>query len=918
MIMIVMALGCAESINPPLREQLIIDQGVTSLDEGFAVKVDARIDFNTIPEDMGDAGVVVDMRPEVEFPLTPVDIVVMLGVEETQAGITNHISCRVLDQNGQEVNLDPTWGSPRFDLRPLTGWSWSDEDAGLVMGEQVGEYEARCYFPSLGLRSTPQTWLVSPGEPKRVITRVDTTKVAAGEIVEAQCDIFDAYENPIEESDLDWILEPAIVDLDDREVDRVRFEPIRTGDYQLTCALADAMGAELFPALVEVTPGLPAALNSEFTSGRQIYTVGEMVELSSEVIDQYENIITGIELSSRISPLLPRFGDRRFYADRAGSYTATISVEGETLNDVPLEVRRSFLVEDGAPRILCESPLTGEQTTLSSVEVTGRVIDISDVTRFTVNGVSVPLNNQGRFSTQVNPTWGLNVVELVAEDQFGAESFERCMFFAAGYYLSEDRAINDVALLHLSQDAVDDSVPRSPIGSLGDLLGEMLNSDELVNTIDNALEAQNPIVSTECRFSTFLGCVFSAGAVYESLEVGGENSISLRLISGGVEVDAIVRNIGVGLNTTGTIDQGGTVYLDSARVVAQLNISLSGGVPQVTVRGEPSVTLGNITLSLDISFSIARSVINALLNTILNAFEGLITDQLSSTLEQYITSEVDHILSVALNSLDLSALGFNLNLPRPFGIGSYRLGLTFALNRLDVTSSRMRMGMSSLVSGSRTQFLSIEGVPSPTGLRRVELSPGFNNDSAGAAHVTLLNSVLARLWRGKYFDASVLPASTGGEFGLQLQLLVPPAVELNTWGNRATLHFGPAVAEITIPALFDDPITLNLGGIGSTSISLVGETLNFNQITIDQLYLSSPGFVMSEEGSDAIDRLLVDVIQSLLDGALNEALPSFPIPDFALPNSLSAYGVPRGTRLGVRGLSLTQDGARLIVKGDLR
>ena len=46
------------------------------------------------------------------------------------------------------------------------------------------------------------------------------------------------------------------------------------------------------------------------------------------------------------------------------------------------------------------------------------------------------------------------------------------MFFASGLYLSEDRAISDAALLHLSQDAVDDGTPRSPISSLGDLLGE--------------------------------------------------------------------------------------------------------------------------------------------------------------------------------------------------------------------------------------------------------------------------------------------------------------------------------------------------------------------------------------------------------------------------------------------------------------
>ena len=908
-------LGCEETTIPPLTDRPTMDQALMMPDQGLNDQRDVEI-----RSDAGgvDEGIVIDMRSQVEPPLIPVEVVLDLGLERTPAGVANRLSCRALDRNGREVPLDPLWGNPRFDLRPLDGWVWADEEGGVAVGARVGDYEARCSFSSLGLRSQPGIWTVSPGQPKRVITRVDTPDVSAGDVVTARCRIFDDYDNAIEPEEVSWTLDPPLFDLEIGDGGSARFEPTRVGGYHISCALAESMGAEITPASVQVTPGLPAALSATFVGGRQLFAVGDLVEISPEVVDQYDNLITGVEVEIQISPQLPRFGNRRFYAERSGLYTLTISVIGDTLYDLPLEVRRFFTVEDGAPRITCEHPQVGEQMMLSSVEVSGRVLDLSEISRFTVNGSSVSLDAQGRFTTRITPTWGLNVVELIAEDALGAESLERCMFFASGLYLSEDRAITDAALLHLSQDAIDDGTPRSPINSLGDLLGEMLNSSELVDTIDDALSAQNPIVPTQCRFDTFLGCAFSAGARYESLDVGGVNSISLRLISGGVSVDAVVRNVTVGMRTTGTLSQGGEVSLSSARVVAELDISLSGGVPRVSVRGNPTVTLGNIDLDLDISFSIARSVINAVLNLILGAFEDLITDQLSDTLESYITDEVDNILSTALNSLDLSSIGLNLNLPRPFGAGAYRLGLNFSLNRLDVNSSRLRIGMSSQVSGARNQLLSINGVPSPTGLRRVELSPGFTNDAAGSAHVTILNSILTRLWRGKYFDVTTLPEMTGGEAELQLQLLVPPAVQLDPLGNGATLHFGPAVAEIEVPALFDEPIILNLGGIASSSISLVGNTFSFNQIRVDQLFLSSPGFVMSEEGSAAIEDLLIGVVQSLLDEALNTALPSFPVPDFALPNSLSVYGVPRGTRLGVRDLSLTQDGARLIGKGDLR
>jgi hypothetical protein len=419
-------LGCEEATITPVMEASNIDQDVKVLDLGVNERLDegARPDLEEI-----DEGIIVDMRPEVDPPLIPAEVVVALGLEETPAGIANHISCLVFDQNGAEIAIDPIWGTPRFDLRPLEGWNWEDEETGLAVGQRVGEYEARCHFPSLGLRSEPHTWMVSPGAPKRVITRVDVSEVIAGEVVEAECTVFDEYENMIEGDELTWILDPPLFDLNIDDEDVARFEPTRTGDYTVTCAISEAMGVEATPAPVLVQPGLPAALISTLASGRPIFSVGDVVELSSEVMDQYDNVITGVEVNIETSPPLPRFGERRFYADDAGLYTAITQVEGDTLNDIPLEVRRPFTVEDGAPRITCESPLIGEQTSLASIEVSGRVIDISEISRFTVNGSPVPLDNQGRFSTRVNPTWGLNVVELVAEDLFGAESLERCMFF---------------------------------------------------------------------------------------------------------------------------------------------------------------------------------------------------------------------------------------------------------------------------------------------------------------------------------------------------------------------------------------------------------------------------------------------------------------------------------------------------------
>ena len=47
-------------------------------------------------------------------------------------------------------------------------------------------------------------------------------------------------------------------------------------------------------------------------------------------------------------------------------------------------------------------------------------------------------------------------------------------------------------------------------------------------------------------------------------------------------------------------------------------------------------------------------------------------------------------------------------------------------------------------------------------------------------------------------------------------------------------------------------------------------------------------------------------------------ITSLPVPDFALPDSLDEFGIPRGTRLGLRNLSLDNTVTHFVIDGDLR
>ncbi len=911
-----LTVACLDASAPPSNDQSEPDQ---TLDMEM-MPDQALIDMTSIEVDQD-----IDMRPLAEIPIKPAEAVVKLSTEATLAGELNRISCLIYGDDGQVLPYDPEWGTPRYDIRPLDGWQWDNEAEGIIIGEKAQQYQVKCLMPSLGLRSSSRPWLVQPASLQKLVARVDQDIYVAGDTVNALCEGYDRYENPIANLEMvTWRSRPELNQLAANSQSELSAQITIADRYELNCVHPEMSNVDSTAVNFDVLPNLPANLRIFFASGRQVFSIGDIIQVRHELTDIYGNQVQGVVVEQELLPSLPSFGEGNYQASSPGIYEVSVSVMGDTHEQMSLEDTRSFRVEDGAPQITCDTPLFGAMTRMGAQQVSGQVQELSTVSSFTVNGIETELDTQGRFNTSILPEWGLNVVELVAEDQFRNQSVQHCMFFASAVYLSESIGINDVALLHLDQAAIDDGSPRSPINSLGDLLGEILNSSELVTTINQSLQAINPILPTTCYANTFFGCAFSAGVRYNSSQMNGPNSVSLELTTGGVNLDATIRNISMSITASGRVtginwSQAGSVAVQSIRVETKLGISVSGGIPQVRVVGTPTVTIGNITLSLNIGVSVVQSVLNTFLNFVFDAFEGLIVNQVSSLVESFITTEVDTVLSSALNSLDFEALGFDLSLPRPLGNGTYALSLDFALNRINTNSNRMQIGMRSTVGGQRLNLANSSGIPVPSGSRVVELDPGFFNDAAGAVNIGLMNSILHRLWRGNYFEVSQSPEAFGDDIDFTMNLMTPPAMELVGTQKDLRLHFGPAMVQLNIPALFSEELNLLIGGWASSSVNINrSNELLFEPITIDDLVISSPTVQLNTEALDSIEELVVTVIQDVLNDALNQALPVFPIPEFALPNSLNAYGVPNGTVLRVENLSLSNDAARLIVKGNLR
>ncbi len=910
------AIGCADDQQkrPSDPEP---DAAIPALDLGVLVDAapppppdrgpaDAGRTFDGAPVDIPDAAPG-DGTDAVPAPPVVLAVDTRVGSPTTVAGVANRVTCEALDAEGVPVADVIT----RYEVRPAEGWRVSDGDTQSVVGARAGVYRITCVAPGLGLRDdSPARWDVLAGPPQTVVAVPDREVAVAGEPVDVTCLAWDAEGNPVDASAATVQAAPAGGGV---EVEGSSVRATTAGRYQITCALPGAKVEDV--ARLDVLPGLPAALAASVQPATPVHDVGAVIAYPARVTDIFGNPVDDAPLVWRADPALPDFGEGRFRPDAEGRYTLTVTVEGPTFEDRPLTASAEVLVDAGGPAISCLQPALGAMVRRGGeLRFEGRVADQAGLAALSVDGREVPVGADGSFSLPVQPRWGVNVHDVTARDAVGNVNSTFCAYFAADSYLGEATPLADAIQLQLLQGAVDDGAPDRPLTSLTDLLRRVVDSPGLVTTIDQTLRAQNPVVPNECRQRVLGVCVFRLGAEYRGLRVRGPNTMSATLVDGGLRVRARLERMELDVKMLGTVGNSGTITASFISIDLTFAVELRNGRPNVRLRTTNSVQVGN--LSSDFSGFLT----GALLDLVFSAFEGTIRREVVGALTDFLEGEIDSLLSDVLSGLDLAALGLAFEVPALAGRPPFELSLGLGFSTLSSTPRRLAMGISTLANGPTGQGAPSAGVPLTAGPVWLELEP---EGTVGAAvHVGLINQLLHRLWRAGFFhfdDAAGLLGELPAGASLSLQVLTPPAVEGLGDGAVVRLHLGPAVGSFQIPGVFDDPLQLILVATATAGVELVGgDTLVFGGqqgIEVETLRVAIGGASISAQGRAAVERDLRTIVQALIDTSLNNVLPTLPVPDFALPEALVQYGVPRGTRIGLRRPSLDGTATHLLVDG---
>lgn len=857
--------------------------------------------------------------PDVGFPPVPTTVETEV-VSPVRAGDILEVTCRLLSEEGDVVEPEP---APEFSIAVAPDGSFARTPDGM-QALRVGTGTVRCSAPELGLvDQTPEPVEIIPGHAFRSVIEVDKTQMVAGETVNATCTFYDEYGNLVDAEDdggmPELVVAPGgggieITDLSAR---------ITVADvYSLSCSVSGLTVAQSVP--VEVVPDVPATLVVNAAPNQPVYGLGQVIRMNWIVTDQYGNEIPDAEVSFSVSPGAgsESFGNGRYRFDAEGTYTITATVEGPTQGGAPLEQPVTVVINGEGPGINCDDPLDGSMVDAvpgDSIAFTGSVSDANGVQSLLINGSGATVQADGTFTHDLTVDWGMNFVEIVATDEFGEENSRTCAFLASDYWSAQNDYMDDAVLLALRQPAIDDR-NASDLDSLNDMLDRVINSQGIIDEVDQALRDANPLQPYTCESETcVLVCIcwFGWGVDYDNdIRVGGPNTTSLDLITNGLRANARIEDFGVRVHVPYTVtgiggSTDGWVDIDYVDITLDLNLSLQNNTPHASIRpGSVNVDVGGISTSFS-------GLDGAIVNLVIGLFQGSVRGLIADTLQGFIEDSFDDVIDGVVSSLDINTLGSTFDVPTLDGTDTVPVRFNLRFSRLSSLSARIAMGI-----GTRfTPLLTRNGSPTLGVARQhqgVWYEPATNRPVMVGVYVGVLNHVLHALWRGGLFDVTLTGADLGGSLPADAEATIsaslPPVVQ-NLDDGTVKIGLGGLSLALTYPGVFTDPLFVNLGAIASSTVTVQGDDLQFGNLAIDELVFSTTDVSLDATTRAVLEDFLREIVQSFVDTSLNQSLPALPIPTFQIPASLSQYNLPANAELGINNPSLDITVRQYLLKG---
>ena len=532
----------------------------------------------------------------------------------------------------------------------------------------------------------------------------------------------------------------------------------------------DEMGPTGEPDLPVVDDDIPGGLLLRMTPGRDTYPPGIRLLPEVETYDA-SGAVAAYDWEMTVEPAgaATIVGDR-FELAEEGVVRFTACTVKTRPDGSPVCGWDEVVVNTAPPVIEITSPLPGQMLDATAhpvITVTGQITDsFGEITAF-IDGEPLELDQDGNFSADVEPRFGINHIEVAASDGLDARTSQAIVnvMWATDYAPITNPPVDfaDAISLRLGQLFIDDRVGpmTSPDGTtvtqdLADIMSLVINNFDLSSQIPD------PVIDQ----SGFLLRVPSIAI--------GKPLVQIDIIDGGLEIFVQMSQIiaqtegnftfnNTVLDLDGNITAGMSalisVSIDKAAPAAPIDVSVSA-ISVAVENATPNFASDEANAIFALASSVLRTTLEALL---LDTLEGSFVDEIPALLAGVFTALEDVL---ADQSVDLDT---GLGAPITLNIDGTVETLEAVFR--DHLTATLNLEASTTVDGvwpdSRgTALLYATSPPAFFQQSRVQFGVRF----------ALVNSLLHALWQAGLLDAVVTDVVPINVDNATLAARLPPVV----------------------------------------------------------------------------------------------------------------------------------------------
>ncbi|MEE2780440.1 MAG: hypothetical protein VYE15_07945 [Myxococcota bacterium] len=820
-----------------------------------------------------------------ETTVTPEDLV---------AGDTAQVTCEGIDAwdnpvaDGWEILVTPGGAVPG----PPNGLL---ESGGLLKAISAGTYDVACGTGPDSMDATPAEVEVAHGLPTTIITDLGQDAIMAGTSTSISCRAEDKYGNEVPDLPMSISL-PTYVSLQGFDITSTV-----TGKYGVKCVPSglEWNAFDLVQAILEVLPGPPVSLSVIPQPVKPFYPSFEFIHLIALAYDSYDNPIPDVEIDPlEVGPEGTIFKNPEpltlmFYDEGLYSVTARLTEAPEIYADLELAI------EGDPPSIAVTWPPRGATLVGSKPSLTleGVANDtISAVASVRVNGSEAEIHPDGTWSKIIIPVWGLNVLNIEAEDE--AEQVTKIVqsfYFAEQYYPQEPTVpfIPDALKLWLDKQVIDDGVhdPSHP-NDLATVLEAVLASLDL-----------NEITGDEID-------VGSGYAAYLANPSMNPPKLRLEPIWGGLHLQVDLKNIAIDVELKGECevlgidlcpDLSGNIEIGKLRLDSDLFAAADDAVMNISLENS-HVEIESFDIDVD---GILGWLFDWLLDFVVDIFTGDIEDAFEDQLGEVLGDTL-------IDAFEALALSEAVELPELLpGMGPVTMTLETRIHSLAFSPDGGQLGLGGRLDtvkkvphsilGSIARGSCLKGYP-------VQWSVPGSNPYEVAFRDDFLNQILGSLWLNGIVNLDLNQAEMGELLGdggtdgfplpvddltLSLDWLLPPILNGCDPSGVLVLQIGDLFVDLDLfSPLFED-------GVGELGVYLAleieaevileefdnGEQAISIQILglkdVQYHWAQVPEIFQGAEG-DLETLLEEELLESLLEDLGEEPIGNIVVPEFDL------------------------------------